>query len=108
MNDCPELNKNGSDAAITKEKLNIHYKIVTIDLTKARPEFQSHTLPEVYNELRIIQSPSAFNMKLNSKNADVIPVAANQTIPLIILFRITELFIKNIFTLVFAASPLDR
>lgn len=94
MNDCPELNKSGGKGISTREKLNVHYHIVDVDLSKGRDEFQSHKLPETYNELRILACPGAFEMKFNSKNADVIPIASGQLL-VIERYCIRELFIAN-------------
>lgn len=90
------MNEILKDAKTVKERLNLHYRILEIDLTKARnnEELDLERRVNTYNELKILYAPSAFNFRLNDKQNDLIPIRANdQTTSL--MFKIDKIFFTN-------------
>ncbi len=84
----------GKPAQVVKELLNVHYRIITLDMTVVRAPPVKQVLDYHYNELTVLASPVAFNIILNDVKNDRIPVAALQLIALN-NFEIQRLWIEN-------------
>ena len=101
------------DVKTVEERLNLHYEIKTLDLTVARQLKDEEIHPyhvEYYTELKVLYAPSAFDIILNDKENDVIPIRENDTTT-ILNFRIKQLYITNDegtgTGIIFLASRLD-
>ncbi len=78
---------------LVQERKNIEYRILELDLSRTY-NYEEFPLNRIYNELSIIDSPSAFNIILNKKGNDKIPILKNQLIN-ITDFKISKIWIDN-------------
>ncbi|PWI47570.1 hypothetical protein CEE45_10985 [Candidatus Heimdallarchaeota archaeon B3_Heim] len=79
-----------------KERLNLHYRIITLDLTKSRnnEEFDLEKVVHTYNELKVLRSDSNFDIVLNEKTNNPIPIVAGDLTQILNL-KFDKLWIVN-------------
>lgn len=97
MNNEKHPEKTLDKDATVKERLNLHYEILSIDLSIARTMKDEEVHPykvEWYNELKVLYAPSAFDIRLNKKDNDVIPIRAGD-LTTILNFKFNQVYIQN-------------